>query len=205
MKKINIQFISGELNLEGILEMPGDYISGPGVVLCHPHPLYGGSMDNNVLHAVSKALVANGMAALRFNFRGVGRSEGAFAGGKGETDDALAAISFLGQRGCPGIGIMGYSFGGAVALTAGGKSGQVKAIGAVSPMDIPDPGDDSIPQLIICGAADTFIPSSEILKKREKMPGIGTVKVIDDADHFWWGFEENAAELLAEFFAENLF
>ena len=121
MKQRKVFFQSGALNLEGRLVSPRRAETGAGVVICHPHPLYGGSMDNNVVYAVSKALAEKGITSLCFNFRGVGRSEGLHDDGRGEIDDTLAAIAFL--AGCSEIdsgrvGLAGYSFGGAVALNA---------------------------------------------------------------------------------------
>lgn len=115
MRTLRVTLQAGGLLLEGCLELPQGTGPVPGVVLCHPHPLYGGDMENNVIVAVGRALVRSGLAALRFNFRGVGRSQGEFAGGVGEQEDARAALSFLATR--PEIdparlGIAGYSFGG---------------------------------------------------------------------------------------------
>ena len=113
--------------LEGQLDLPDEGAATPsaGVVICHPHPQYGGEMTNNVVMAVSSSIVAYGMAALRFNFRGVGRSGGAYDNGVGEQDDALAALEAL-ATGVVGddlpdemrVGLAGYSFGGGVARGA---------------------------------------------------------------------------------------
>ena len=96
MKEERVTFKSGELTLEGMIAYP-DAGAGPhrAAVVCHPHPLYGGSMYNNVVDAALEALHARGFATLRFNFRGVGQSEGEFDNGKGEADDAVAAVRFL--------------------------------------------------------------------------------------------------------------
>ena len=95
MKEERVTFKSGELTLEGMIAYP-DGAAGPhrAAVVCHPHPLYGGSMYNNVVDAALGALHARGFATLRFNFRGVGQSEGEFDDGKGEADDAVAAVRF---------------------------------------------------------------------------------------------------------------
>ncbi len=111
---------SGELTLEGILVL-SEKEKQPGLVLCHPHPLYGGSMDDSRILAISKAAVAKGLNTLRFNFRGVGKSQGQFGQGLGEMQDTIAAMEFLrnqshidGSR----IALLGYSFGGSMALAA---------------------------------------------------------------------------------------
>src|SRR5690554_4830659 len=128
MKNDQVFFQSGTLNLEGCLVIPQRVGTAAGVVICHPHPLYGGSMANNVVYAVSRALTKKGIASFCFNFRGVGRSEGVHDGGQGEIDDTLAAIAFLADRSeieSGRVGLAGYSFGGAVALNAAMQSGRI--------------------------------------------------------------------------------
>jgi alpha/beta superfamily hydrolase len=208
MQQEKVFFNSGNLILEGRLAMPSHTGADPGVVLCHPHPLYGGSMNNNVIYTVSRALVEKGFAALRFNFRGVGRSEGPHDEGRGERDDALAAVSFLaGREGVDRsrLGLMGYSFGGAVALAAGMREETVKAVAAVSPVEIPALN-SAKPRLVVCGGRDTMTPASEVLAAKERITagGAGLVEVIAGADHFWMGFEEELAGLVAFFFARHL-
>src|SRR3990172_254396 len=87
-----------------------------GVVICHPHPLYGGDMDNPVVVRVQEACAAEGLATLRFNFRGVGGSSGTHGEGGGEQDDARAALEALEQKaGTAALAIAGYSFGAWIA------------------------------------------------------------------------------------------
>jgi alpha/beta superfamily hydrolase len=96
------------------------------VVVCHPHPVHGGTMNNNVVYRVAKALTDAGASVLRFNFRGVGRSTGAYDNGVGEEDDARAALDFLAER-APGIPLWmaGFSFGARVGLTVGDADARV--------------------------------------------------------------------------------
>ena len=209
MNRTKVTINSGRLHLEGVLltptPSPGPRSPVAGVVLCHPHPLYGGSMDNNVIYAVSKALVEKGMAALRFNFRGVGRSEGSHDHGRGKVEAARAALAFLaGQEGVDGfrMGLMGYSFGGTVALAAAQKGEGVKAVAAVSPPEIPATS-VSIPRLIVCGTRDPLAPTDRILAENERSGG-GTVEIVKGADHFWGGYEEEMAGLVSAFFARHL-
>src|SRR5579875_1176116 len=102
-------------------------VAGPAprgvLVVCHPHPLYGGSMDNNVVDALCDAALQEGLAALRFNFRGVGRSTGSYDNGEGEQEDVLAAVQAAGDRlSGAAIGLAGYSFGASVAARVAGRS-----------------------------------------------------------------------------------
>ena len=88
-----VTFRSGDLTLEGLLASRDS--EAPAAVVCHPHPMYGGSMHNNAVEAILAAMWQLGYATLRFNFRGVGASEGEHDGGPGEVDDAVAAMTFL--------------------------------------------------------------------------------------------------------------
>lgn len=210
MKAESIIFKSGALKLEGRLAIPPRAGTAAGVVICHPHPLYGGSMTNNVVYAVSGALAKKGIAALYFNFRGVGRSEGVHDGGQGEIDDALAAIAFLAGRSeidAGRIGLAGYSFGGAVALNAAMQSGRIRAVAAVSPPEMPDLGGFTRPRLILCGSEDSLVPASFLLQQKERITGpdgAGAVEVISGADHFWYGYEEVLAARVTSFFQQHL-
>ncbi len=129
MEETQVSFRSGDLTLEGLLANPGG--NAPAAVVCHPHPLYGGSMSNNVVDAILAAMWQAGYATLRFNFRGVGASEGEHDGGPGEVDDAVAAMAFiLAQPGVrkEGAVMAGYSFGAMVAVSAGYERAEIARI-----------------------------------------------------------------------------
>ena len=105
--------------LEALLESPKERLPVGCAVVCHPHPLYGGTMQNKVAHTLARAFVRQDMAALRFNFRGVGKSDGVFDDGVGELDDALVAVNWMRER-APGLPLWlaGFSFGAAIAVRA---------------------------------------------------------------------------------------
>ena len=131
MKERRVTFKSSDLTLEGMIASPDGAGPHRAAVVCHPHPLYGGSMYNNVVDAVLEAMHARGFATLRFNFRGVGQSEGEFDNGNGEADDTVAAIRFLiAQKGvrADGAVLAGYSFGAMTAVRAAAGVEQVAAI-----------------------------------------------------------------------------
>jgi alpha/beta superfamily hydrolase len=114
-------------HLEALLkENPAPFAAA---VVCHPHPLYGGTMNNNVVFRVAKALSDAGASVLRFNFRGVGASTGQYADGVGEEEDARAALDFMEQR-HPGVPLWmaGFSFGARVGLTVGARDPRVKEL-----------------------------------------------------------------------------
>jgi len=97
---------------------PGSRPAVVGVV-CHPHPLYGGTMQNKVVHALGRAMQELGAPTVRFNFRGVGASAGAYDAGRGEIDDAVAVVAWARARwNCEALWLAGFSFGSAVALQA---------------------------------------------------------------------------------------
>ena len=103
--------------LEALLEPPEDIAPQSLALVCHPHPLFGGTMHNKVVHRAARALRHSGAAVLRFNFRGVGKSQGRHADGVGEVDDARAALDWLRRR-YPGLPytLAGFSFGSRIAL-----------------------------------------------------------------------------------------
>ena len=179
----------------------------PVVTICHPHPLYGGDMDNNVVMAVYFALVKSSIAALRFNFRGIGNSGGSYGEGVGEQDDLQAALDFLStlkeidsQR----IGLAGYSFGGMVAAHVAIKDNRIKQLALISPAlnetDWIRLKKYALPKLILIGEADTSVPF------RPFQHFFGDAKqyqIIAGADHFWYGFEEQLSGKIARFFHDQ--
>ncbi len=190
------------LSLEGVLHRPtGDHF--PAAIVCHPHPLYGGDMSNNVVTAVCRALTEAGIAALRFNYRGVGRSEGSYGDGIGERDDARAALAYL--RELPEVdetkaGVIGYSFGAGVAVAAADERTAV-LVGISTPTfgrGLPDLA-FRCPTMLISGEQDQIAPSGRLTGLAQAIGPQCQVAVVRGADHFWWGQEEKLAQEVAEF------
>lgn len=199
----------GDLTLEGVLEgmpqQPGQ--KRPGVVVCHPHPLYGGDMRNNVVLALCDALAEAGIAALRFNFRGVGRSTGRFGDGIGEQDDVRAAVEYMAALPALAsgrIGLAGYSFGALVGLQAAENDERVKALAAVSPplvmSDFAFLARDERPKLFVAGSRDDFVPLERFSTLVASLRDPKEQFVVVGADHFWFGREASAAQAVAGFF-----
>ena len=212
MRQTALSFRSGKLTLEGVLASPGDAATAcPGVVLCHPHPLMGGTMDNAVVQAVSRSLLEQGISTLRFNFRGVGKSEGVYDEGEGEKDDAGAALQVMGKL--PGVsgkrlGLVGYSFGAVVSLAGLGKYGRLRALALVSPplrafegLKESKPG---VPKLVVSGDRDHVV-NSEALEGAVSANLQGAeLRIIPGANHVWAGLESSAADEVARFLAPHL-
>ncbi len=211
MKQARVNFPSGELFLEGILAIPEGAGPFPAVIVCHPHPLYGGSMDNNVVYSLSEALTQASLASFKFNFRGVGESQGEFGQGIGEREDVKAAISFISTvKGVNSkrIGLSGYSAGAGFALPVGLNDVRIKALAAVSP-PLPMFDFDFLkscpkPKLLISGSRDNFTPANQFLEFCQNLPEPKEYESIKGADHFWWGHESRLAAKVTAFFTKIL-
>lgn len=188
MAEKDIFINSGDLRLEGLLDdLPGE----KGVVVTHPHPLYGGDMHNPVVGAVLEAYRRRGFSTLRFNFRGVGGSQGVHDQGRGEQEDVLSALDYLGLLGKKEIDLAGYSFGSFVNAQGIGRFHQARRLLMVSPpvsmVDFGFLGPNPKTRLVVTGSLDE-IADPRILE--ELVPGWGpeaVLRIIRDADHFYGG------------------
>ena len=212
MRQSAIAFKSKGLLLEGVLAGPQGIVGSlPGVVICHPHPLFGGNMDNTVVLGLCQSLVREGFITFRFNFRGVGKSEGEFTKGEKEHEDVKAALSLL--RDWPGvnrrkIGLAGYSFGAAMILAGISSYKGASAYMLLSPppsaFDSPKLGKDRRPKLLITGDRDRLAPYDSIKEKANNLGGDVQTSLVSGADHSWRGHEAEAGDLAARFFAGAL-
>lgn len=210
MKRVHISFASGGFKLEGVWHLPEGEGPFPAVIVCHPHPLYGGSMSSNIVFGICQALALSNIAALRFNFRGVGKSQGNFSGGTAEQEDVRAALDFVlatenidHER----VGLVGYSFGGGIAATVAVQNERIKLLALVSPALL-DGGEGLKgylkPKFIIIGEDDDMIAPEGLRELFREMPEPKQFEVIPGADHFWAGFEEEVAQRVSRFFTEGL-
>ena len=163
---------------------PGAPSAAAYAVVCHPHPLHGGSMDNKVATTLARSFHELGVPTIRFNFRGVGDSAGQFDDGVGETNDALAAVAY-GRERWPGaaLWLAGFSFGGHVALRASRQAGGDVATRLVtvapaftryyaSPSALPMP---ACPWLIVQGDADEVIAPQEVMTPRFRIMAVSGI------------------------------
>jgi alpha/beta superfamily hydrolase len=195
----------GDISLEACWHFPDSNAPWPAVVVCHPHPLYGGTMSSSVVFGICQALAEKSIAALRFNFRGVGKSGGEFGEGIGEQEDVKAALDFaLATKNIDKekIGLAGYSFGGMVALPVAIRDERVKRLALVSPA-LSEGGWGELkryarPKFVIVGENDFVIPQAQFLKLAEDMPE--KYVIVASADHFWDGYEAEVADKVSAFF-----
>ena len=211
MKPQHIIFPCGELKLEGLYYGVDAKGKVPAVAVCHPHPLHGGSMNNNVTYAIADALVKAGIAALLFNFRGVGRSEGRHGGGIAEQQDISAALDWLGPwEGVDEgrLGLAGYSFGGGVALPVACADERVRCVALISPYFEESPisllQNCRKPKFILSGGSDDMVLSSDVEQYGREAAAPKTCQIITGADHFWGGYEGQMADKVAGFFRDIL-
>lgn len=211
MKELEISFASGGLVLEGVLGLPEGEGPFPGVVVCHPHPLYGGTMDYIVITSICAALTRASLVSLRFNFRGVGRSQGVHDNGRGEAGDVTAALDYLCARSevnTGKIGLAGNSAGAAYSLRACLDDDRVKAVGFVSPplsmFDFSPLKGCLKPKFLICGDRDGYSPAAQYQRFCRELPEPKECRTVAGADHFWVGYEGPLAAETAGFFARRL-
>ena len=196
--------------LQALIETP--VIEGQGLqpvsafaVVCHPHPLYGGSMDNKVVYTLARTLEQLGAPAIRFNFRGVGASAGSYDAGRGETADALAVVAY-GRRRWPNaaLWLAGFSFGGAVAVRAAGEAGPQRLI-AVAPgittITVTDAAPPACPWLIVHGDADEVVPLEAVRAWADRLSPAPQMRVLPGASHFFHGRLNELRDVVLAFMA----
>jgi alpha/beta superfamily hydrolase len=193
--------------IEAKLEFPDDTAGTPAAfgVACHPHPLYGGAMDNKVTHTLARAMNECGAPCFRFNFRGVGASAGAFDDGRGEADD-LAAVVAEGRRRFPGAALWlgGFSFGAYVALRAARTLNPVKLAAVAPPVSRFEFGSLASPDcewMLAQGDADDVVDPQAVLAWAAEQPRKPTLHVLAGAGHFFHGRLHELKPLLIGFFS----
>lgn len=195
-----VRISAGEISLEGRFQAGA---AEAGALITHPHPLYGGSMDNNVVGAAARAFEALGWATLRFNFRGVGESTGAYGGGVKEVEDVAAALEFLKARTSGDCFLVGYSFGAYVAARAMLEGVGAAGVGLISPplafMDLAFLPKVPRLRLIIVGDEDELCPLGDLEKVYKALKPAPELIVISGTDHFFGGAEEQLFKALRGF------
>ncbi len=212
MTRSAVAFRTGKLQLEGIIELPENTAAPyPAILVCHPHPMLGGNMDNPVVVATCRAAAQEGFASLCFNFRGVGASEGNFGEGEDEQHDVKAALEVL--RALPGVDrkrtiLAGYSFGAGVIL--GGlrhyKASRGLALIAppISAVQTSRLRGDKRPKLFVVGEKDRLVESVALQGELDGLRQPVRFHEIQGADHGLSGFEQEVAGHILDFARQTL-
>src|SRR5579884_536212 len=190
-RRIESLFLQGPAGrLEALIEEPEDREAAEAAVVCHPHPQFGGTMHNKVVYRLARGLRKSGCVVLRFNFRGVNLSEGEYADGIGETEDARVALREMQAR-YPDLPLLaaGFSFGSRVALRL---TSQESAIWRVVAVGFPTRVEERefvyavhVPKFFVQSTNDEFGPRPQLAEFFETLPGPKELHWIDAADHFF--------------------
>jgi alpha/beta superfamily hydrolase len=207
MKEEKIFFPSGGIRLEGLIRTNEALSARGGVILCHPHPLHGGEMHNSVISSGVEASFEAGLSSLRFNFRGVGKSEGGYSDGEGEKEDVKAAVECLdatfGNR-AHSLIVFGYSFGAWTGLPVAIEDSRIKGIVAIAPplemYDFSFFKGCLKKKLVIVGSEDQFCPLHLLEKWFQDLDDPKSLTVIQGADHFFFPHHRSLIPPLIEFF-----
>jgi len=199
-RKVIFPAAGGRPLLEGMLHVPDGPGPFPAAVVCHPHPLMGGTMDNAIVVAVCHVLAARGWAALRFNFRGAGASEGHFDEGRGELNDVAGAVTFLRARAklhLNQVAVVGYSFGAGVGLRHAARDPHVGWLVGIALVQehYEDPflDADTRSKLFIVGERDPWAPAEALREYVARLSPPKTLHILPHTDHFFAGCEAEVA------------
>jgi alpha/beta superfamily hydrolase len=192
--------------LETLVESPDAPV---GVaVICHPHPLYHGTMNNKVTHTLARAFNDAGFIAVRFNFRGVGHSDGEYADTIGETEDVLAVMRWVRQRwpGMP-LWLAGFSFGAYVSLSASTRdlpAGLISIAVPVQRFDVGSLVQPGCPWIVIQGDEDELVDTDEVVNWIDGLEPGPELVVMDGVDHFFHGHLRELRQRLRELLEPHL-
>ena len=178
-------------DLQALLESPQDLEPTAVAVVCHPHPVHGGTMTNKVAHTLARSFVGVGISALRFNFRGVGKSAGSFDDGQGEVADVLAAVDWL-RNEAPDLPLWlsGFSFGAAMAIRASVEcdpAGLISVAPAVSRFAGNLDRQPECPWLIVQGDQDELVDVEETIAWVNELEPGPELEVFPETEHFFHG------------------
>lgn len=204
MRKLESVLLEGPAGkLEALLEEPEGPTPREACVVCHPHPLYGGTMHNKVVHRLARGLRRSGTVVLRFNFRGVGRSHGTYDQGVGEIEDARTALRWLRER-YPSLpwSLAGFSFGAQVILNLGCPSGDAArliAAGFPVPAQVPEALERcAAPKIFIQSTRDPYGPKEKLEALFRRLREPKRLVWIDARDHFFTGALDGLEEAVSK-------
>jgi len=194
-------------SLQAIFESPRNVTPAGAAVICHPHPLHGGTMQNKVVHTLARAFIHQDFHALRFNFRGVGESAGAFNDGEGELLDALAAIAWMRRQvsDLP-LWIAGFSFGAAIAVRAAVAAlpdGLVSVAPAISRLAENLQAEPRCPWLVVQGDRDELVDIDETIEWLNRLSPGPELHVFSGVQHFFHGELVTLRSVIEKFVEDN--
>ena len=192
--------------LEAALDDVGAAAAAAVAVICHPHPLQLGTMQNKVVTTLARAFANLGAVAVRFNFRGVGASAGSYADGEGERDDVLAVVNWSRAR-WPGLRtyLGGFSFGAAMALGVAARAAPSGLV-TVAPPVTRLPTDFEVPRcpwLLVHGSADEVVAAGPVLAWANALATPPRVVLVDGVGHYFHGHLSVLSNAVAEFFGAD--
>jgi alpha/beta superfamily hydrolase len=178
--------------IEALLDMPADAAMPAVAVICHPHPQHQGTQLNKVVHTISRSMNELGAPAIRFNFRGVGASEGAYADGLGETEDLLAVAGWVRERFPQAeLWLAGFSFGAAVAIRAASRLKPARLISVAPPVmrmaDLLENVRVGCPWLVVQGAADEVVAAEDVQNWVKTQHPEARLVLLPEVGHFFHG------------------
>ncbi len=209
MPDIQHIFISNtDIKLEAEYYQPKNEKIKTSILICHPHPLYGGDMHNNVVSSIFNKFIENHKTTLRFNFRAVGNSTGSHTNGEGEISDVKACVDYLIKNlKIDSILICGYSYGAAIGCSIVSYSSKIIGFIAISfPWDFMGQkykilSQTDKPKLFLQGNRDTLAHYDKFLGHYNDYNEPKKFDIIDGADHFYWGYENQVAEKVYNFYS----
>lgn len=192
--------------LEALLELPAHGEATAFGVVCHPHPLHGGTMENKVVHTLCRSFTDLGAAALRFNFRGVGSSEGSHDDGEGEVEDALAVLTWARSHFGGDCWLGGFSFGAAVALHATLREPPARLVTVAPPvgrLPVRAEHQPDCPWLIVHGENDELVDADAVVAWVNGLAPGPELRLLPGVDHFFHGKLNVLREIVREFLSNS--
>lgn len=187
--------------LELLVSAPAHAVEPQGVgIVCHPHPMHGGTLDNKVAYMLARSCNEAGLTAVRFNFRGVGASAGAFDEGRGESEDLLAVVQWCREQWPDArLVLLGFSFGAYVALHNIAEVKPVQLVTVAPPLRYFAEGEVPVPPcpwLVIQGDADDVVDSQEVRERLQGLDPAPQVRVLAGVGHFFHGHLTDLREIV---------